>query len=134
MEGLSDFLTNTMFIKILAAGLVAFFVVLLLIVLSIIVIVSVLARSAGSLRKQKKNISVEDLGRHLETYSMQVKKKTLSKKSFDKFVKTKRKNQKDQEKKNIYGPIAFVIDFVGDIKASQVQSLRDEISTVLEGG
>ena len=132
MEGLSEFFTNTMLIKTLVAGLVAFFVVLLLLALFIILIVSILARSAGSLRKQKKNISVKDLGHCLETYSMQVKKKTLNKKSFDKFLKTKRKKQKDQEKKNVYGPIAFVIDFAGDIKASQVQSLRDEISTVLE--
>ena len=77
MEGLSDFFTNTMLIKTLVAGLVAFFVVLLLAALFIILIVSVLARSAGSLRKQKKNISVTNLGRHLETYSMQVKKKIL---------------------------------------------------------
>ncbi len=133
MENLSEFFTNAMLIKTLVAGLVAFFIVLLLVVISLIVIASVSARLLQkSGRKKKKSISIEDLGRNLENYSMQVKRKTLNKKSLDKLIKNQRNKQKDQEKKNVYGPIAFVIDFEGDIKASQVSSLREEISTILE--
>ena len=83
-------------------------------------------------KKQKKHIKVEDLSKQLESYYLQVKKITTGKKTFENLVKKLKKKRQDQEKKNIYGPVVFLLDFKGDIKASQVEMLRDEVSTILK--
>lgn len=133
MENMSEWLTDAFLIKIVAAGISFFAVVLVLTAAAVIAAGSVLARLAQSSgRKKKKQLSVENLGKNLEKHSMHVKKNIFGKKAFDKLVKVQKKKQKDQEKRNIHGPIVFVIDFEGDIKASQVQFLREEISTVIE--
>lgn len=105
----------------------------LIIVLAVILVIGFIARLIKkSEKKQKKHIKVEDLGKQLESYYLQVKKVTTGKKTFETLVKKLKKKRQDQEKKNIYGPVAFVLDFKGDIKASQVDKLRDEVSTLLK--
>lgn len=105
----------------------------LVIVLAVILVIGFIARLVKKPeKKQKKRIKVEDLGKQLESYYLQVKKITTGKKTFDSLVKRLNKKRQDQEKKNIYGPVAYLLDFKGDIKASQVENLRDEVSTLLK--
>ncbi len=105
----------------------------LIIALAVIAVLGVLVRFIKKPdKKQKKQIKVEDLGKQLESYYLQVKKVTTGKKTFESLAKKLNKKRQDQEKKNIYGPVAFLLDFKGDIKASQVEKLRDEVSTLLK--
>ena len=105
----------------------------LVIALAVIMVIGFSVRLIRkSEKKQKKRIKVEDLGKQLESYYLQVKKVTMGKKTFTSLVKKINKKRQDQEKKNIYGPVAFLLDFKGDIKASQVEMLRDEVSTILK--
>ena len=104
-----------------------------IIVLAVILVIGFTVRLIKkSEKKQKKHIKVEDLGKQLESYYLQVKKVTTGKKTFETLVKKMNKKRQDQEKKNIYGPVAFLLDFKGDIKASQVDRFRDEVSTILK--
>ena len=105
----------------------------LVIALAVILVIGFVARLIKkSEKKQKKRIKVEDLGKQIESYYLQVKRVTTGKKTFANLVKKLNKKRQDQEKKNIYGPVAYLLDFKGDIKASQVEMLRDEVSTILK--
>ena len=105
---------------------------LIIAVLAIIVLSFFAQALRGEGQKRKKKIEVEDWGKNLESYYLQVKKVVLGKKHFEQLLKSVKKKRKDRESKNIHGPAVFVIDFEGDIQASRVDLLRDEISTVLE--
>ena len=111
------------------------------VLINIIVYVGVLAaalfgiakiRGAKGSKKQKKNIEMTDLGRQLDAYSLQVKKATTTTKVFKKMQSISEKKRKTANKRHAYGPIAFIIDFDGDIKASQVEVFRDEVSAILQ--
>ena len=100
----------------------------------IILIVFLITKIRGkkSMKKSKKSIKVTDLGQQLESYSLQVKKATTNKKVFKKFLSISEQKRKNASKKHHHGPIVFVVDFEGDIKASQVEHFRDEVSTILQ--
>ena len=93
------------------------------IVVSIIIIISVIVNS-------KKNttvgsLEVQSINKDLDSLEEGIKKNILSKQEFKKFVKSKKKNSKKLSNK------IFVIDFKGNIKASEIISLRREISGIL---
>ena len=98
----------------------------------LVVLMCVRIIRGGSIKKHKKHIEVKNLGHEIESYSMQVKKSIYGKKQFASLEKKLSKKRKDYENKHTHGPLAFVVDFYGDIKASQVETLRDEVSTILE--
>lgn len=105
----------------------------LVVALAVIMVIGFLFRLVKkSEKKQKKHIKVEDLGKQIESYYLQVKKVVTGKKTFEILVKKINKKRQDQEKKNIYGPVVFLLDFKGDLKASQVDMLREEVSTLLK--
>ena len=89
-------------------------------------------RGKKSMKKTKKKIKVTDLGQQLNSYSLQVKKVTTSKKVFKKLVSISEQKRKKANAKHAHGPVAFVVDFEGDLKASQVELFRDEVSTILQ--
>lgn len=70
-------------------------------------------------RKPKAKIEINSLNEHYEQVHSLMAKEVLGEKA--------KKNKKSKEKK----PKLFVLDFKGDIKASQVDQLRDEISSIL---
>ncbi len=83
--------------------------------------------------KFKEELEVKNLNKKYKKLIELLNEKTLSKdelKEFEKSEKEKKKKEKDKdnkEKKRIY-----VLKFEGDIKASAVDQLRDEISAVLQ--
>ena len=68
--------------------------------------------------KPKSKIKIKSLNQRRDHIKALMQKEILG---------TKEKRKKDKQKK----PSLFVIDFNGDIKATQVEQLRDEISAVL---
>lgn len=107
-------------------------VTLLIAIIALLVfIVSLRSRKSEA---QKGHLHIQKLNDHFDHLHEQLEEATLSKEQFKKLKKEKAKAQKannkdksaDQNKAKV-----FVIDFVGDIKASAVESLRQEISAIL---
>lgn len=97
-------------------------------ILAVIITIAMLASKAG----HKSEIQVELLHKKYKNFRHLLKSQTLTKserKDLKKKLKEERKNQdkesRDQEKK------IFLIDFEGDIKASAVENLREEVTAVL---
>lgn len=88
---------------------------------TITIVIAILLLSAGLLSLNQKptgRIKIKSLNRRRDET-----KKFMLKEILD----TKEKRKKDKQKK----PCLFVLDFNGDIKASQVEQLREEINAVL---
>ncbi|WP_413612221.1 protease SohB [Bdellovibrio sp. HCB-110] len=97
-------------------------------ILAVIITIAMLASKAG----HKSEIQVELLHKKYKNFRHLLKSHTLTKserKDLKKKLKEERKNQdkesREQEKK------IFLIDFEGDIKASAVENLREEVTAVL---
>ena len=92
-----------------------------------IIIPILVIRNTQPLEKNKKSLKMENLKSQYKKYVHQFKQKTMSKKEFKKYLKTFVKKEKKTSK-----PSLFVLSFIGDIMASQVANLREEISLILE--
>lgn len=97
-------------------------------ILAVIFVIALLAAKAG----HKPEIEIELLNKKYKNFRNALKAETLTKnerKDLKKKLKEERKKQenesRDHEKK------IFVVDFLGDIKASAVENLREEITAVL---
>jgi serine protease SohB len=89
---------------------------------SLTVVIAILVIIAGFFsmsRKPKPKLEITSLNEEYEHLNSRMKKEILGK-------KTEKKKKKDTQK-----PTLYVIDFQGDIKATQVDQLRDEISAIL---
>ena len=95
----------------------------LTVVISIIIILSFALNSKKG--KPEGNLSVTDINQELDNIEDNIKKNILNKKDYKIFTKEKKKRKKISEKK------LFVLDFKGNIKASEIVSLRREISGIL---
>ena len=78
--------------------------------------------------KHKPNLEIENLNEKSEDIKTFLSSMVLDKKEFKKMVKSQEKENKSKAKEK---PHAFALQFEGDISASQVKELRDEISAVL---
>lgn len=95
----------------------------LTVVIGIIVILSFALSSKKS--KSEGNLVVTNVNEELDNLENNIKQNILNKKDFKNFIKDKKKNNKIAEKK------LFILDFKGNIKASEIVSLRREISGIL---
>lgn len=87
----------------------------------------------ASKNKIKEKLRVKPLNKHYEKLEETVNATILSKKEQKQREKTlKAKNKKDKKSSGDTAKRVFVITFMGDIKASAVQSLREEITAILE--
>ena len=77
--------------------------------------------------KKKKKLEVEDIGKTFQSYSLKIQSFTHSEKSIKKKIKAIKKKSKVEESK----ASVYVLDFEGDMEASQVDFLRDEVSTLI---
>lgn len=78
--------------------------------------------------KKKKKLEVEDIGENLQNYRLKIQSFTHCPKTIKKQIKTLKKKQKENEE----SARAYILDFKGDIEASQVRLLREEISILLK--
>lgn len=113
------------------ADYAGFLIRLLSIALIILLILSVLA-SGKSRQKKSGNLAITKLNDGYEQIKLELTRQLLDKKSMKKHLKEEKKQAKEaqksvqDDKKRVY-----VLDFDGDIKASAVSSLREEITAVL---
>ena len=100
------------------------------IVIAIILIIGA-AASASRKAQPQETLEVDHLNKRFEGYSSALKQAIYNKadwKAESKKLKEKAKADKKAEAR----PRVFVIDFKGDLKASAVPSLRQEVSAILE--
>ncbi len=81
--------------------------------------------------KKKKKLEVEDIGETLKIYRLKVQAVTHSAKSLKKQLKNLKK-QKQKTESDDDQSRAYVLSFKGDMEASQVELLREEISILLK--
>ena len=96
-----------------------------------IVVVIVVAASVGR-KASHEGLEVENLNKKYESLAGSLRDAVLSKDERKKAAKDKKKQDKAAAKEASARPRSFVIDFKGDLKASAVASLREEINTLLE--
>ena len=103
----------------------------LIIVLGVVVVIVVplvLSQRANPKEGSRKKLKVENIKDGFKKYALQFRAKTSSKKEFKNYLKAFKKEKKNTEEKTK----SFVLNFSGDVLASQVENLRDEISLIIE--
>jgi len=102
------------------------------VVAAILIIFSgVAALSSRNPLKSKEHIEVKHLNRAYEEMSFALQTVILPKKAFKKLLKSVKKHYKAAEQQSGEQRKLFVLNFHGDIRASAVASLREEITAVL---
>ena len=77
-------------------------------------------------------ISITNINQKFEEMSLILQSQILTKKELKEAIKKLKSDHKEKERKtDIPGKNIFVINFKGDIKASEVQPLREEITSIL---
>jgi len=107
-----------------------FFVKVLTIVVAVVIIIGV-AASAGR-KAHQEGLEVEDLNKKYKGLARALRKAVLKKDEQKKEAKAEKKREKAEAKAPTDRPRSFVINFKGDLKASALPALREEVSAVLE--
>lgn len=114
------------------AEYVLFFAKTLTIVIAIIVVVAIITAIASKGReKSKEKLKLKKLNDKYNEMAKLFRHEILSKKEFKQFLKHEKKSAHElQEQKNLRKRI-YVLGFQGDIRASAVKTLREEITAIL---
>ncbi|RME18259.1 MAG: protease SohB [Bdellovibrio sp.] len=102
----------------------------LVIVASIMVVLGFIASMAMKGR-QEGHLKIENLNKKYQSFAKSLKSFILSKKDLKHFLKKEKKSLKDQKKKTSIKKKIYVLEFKGDIKASSVESLGEEVTAIL---
>jgi serine protease SohB len=97
-----------------------------------IVVVVVTVAAAGRKAGSHEGLEVEHLNKKYQAVAALLKKAVMNKSDWKAESKAQKEHDKAEAKKEESRPRAYIIDFKGDLKASAVPSLREEISAVLE--
>ncbi|MCY4321159.1 MAG: protease SohB [Bdellovibrionaceae bacterium] len=112
----------------------------LIVVISFALCVLIVKKLRSSEKSNKKKLKVENLKKQYEKYSQEFYQKTMDKKEFKNYLKdspNKKKSRENKDKKSDIKnetkklPSLFVLSFEGDIMASEVNNLREEVSIIL---
>lgn len=99
----------------------------------VIAIIAVMAVAAAAQRRAThEGLEVENLNKKYRKLSDALLKAVSTKVEQKKVAKERKQEAKAEEKQEVSRPRSFVIDFKGDLKASAVDSLREEVSAVLD--
>lgn len=90
------------------------------------------AAAAGKKVSHDETLEVEDLNQRFRNLSTALKRAVFEKNEFKADVKARKQKDKQASKSNVNRPRSFVIDFKGDLKATAVPSLREEVSAILD--
>jgi len=101
-------------------------------IVAAIVVVIGTAAAAGRRAGHHEGLEIESLNKKYQLLAAALKQAVMKKADWKAEVKATKERDKAEAKSDEKRPRAFVIDFKGDLKASAVPSLREEISAVLE--
>src|SRR3990167_8828237 len=99
---------------------------IIIVALILILIAGIIALLARGKEKTNGKISIKNLNKSYEEVTESLLEQILPKLDFKKHLKIKKKHDKQIASTSRHN--IFVIDFQGDIKASAVSSLREEIT------
>ena len=100
-------------------------------IVAAIVAVVVVAASAGR-RASHEGLEVENLNEKFRSLADALRAAISTKEQKKQVAKARKKEKKAESKTPSTKPRSFVIDFKGDLKASEVPSLREEVSAILD--
>ena len=101
-------------------------------VLAAIALVAGLAALSRRKAKHAGQIQVTDVNRALEAAGDRIRAARLSRKAGKLLQKQRKLELKVRNKTTEAGPCAYLLDFKGDLRASAIAALREEISAILE--
>ena len=101
-------------------------------IVAAIVVVIGTAAAAGKRASHHEGLEIESLNKKYQLLAAALKQAVMKKADWKAEVKATKERDKAEAKSKDKRPRAFVIDFKGDLKASAVPSLREEVSAVLE--
>jgi serine protease SohB len=101
------------------------------IVAAIIVVIGV-AAATGKKASQHEGLEIESLNKKYQQLAAALKQAVMKKADWKQEAKAEKAREKADAKSEEKRARAFVVDFKGDLKASAVPSLREEVSAVLE--
>ena len=90
------------------------------------------AAAAGKKASHQEGLEIESLNKKYQLLASALKQAVMKKADWKAEAKAEKARYKADAKSREKRPRAFVIDFKGDLKASAVPSLREEVSAVLE--
>jgi serine protease SohB len=102
----------------------------LTIVVALVVVITAVA-SAGR-KAGHEGLEVESLNKKYRDLAAALRKAVAKKSEWKRQAKEDRKREKAQQKDAAARPRSYVIDFKGDLKATAVSALREEVSAILE--
>jgi len=105
---------------------------LALIALLLVVLIVRRGRALKPSRKGEIKLRVSSLNERYEEHCATLQAAVLGRKEYKAWAKEEDKKDKLAEKNPSVKPRVFVLDFSGDIQASQVESLREQVSAILE--
>jgi len=102
-----------------------------ILIVLVIIIGGVFIITIRSKSEAEGHLDIKNLNQKFENMNLLLKSQILPKKEFKKSIKVLKKEHKKKDKSDEVRKRIFVLDFKGDIKASDVSSLREEISAIL---
>ena len=100
------------------------------VLISVIVLISFVAASKKSTSAE--GLEIENLNDKYKGLSDSLNKVVMEKDEWKKKQKSEKAIAKKNKKKKTRKPKAYILDFIGDIKASAVPSLREEVTAILD--
>ena len=100
------------------------------VLISVIVLISFIAASKKS--NTSEGLEIENLNEKYKGLSDSLNKAVMEKDEWKKKQKSEKAIAKKNKKKKTRKPKAYILDFIGDIKASAVPSLREEVTAILD--
>ena len=100
------------------------------VLISVIVLISFVAASKKSTAAE--GLEIENLNDKYKGLSDSLNKAVMEKDEWKKKQKAEKAIAKKNKKKKTRKPKAYILDFIGDIKASAVPSLREEVTAILD--
>lgn len=104
------------------------FILVIFILLLLVGILALLSRSKETLSGK---IQIKNLNEKLSETTEALFSEVLPKNTFKKWLKEKNRQEKEKNKTETTQKNIFVLDFQGDIKASAVACLREEVTAIL---
>jgi serine protease SohB len=77
-------------------------------------------------------ITVTDVNGQLEAAGDRIEALRLSKPAYKQLMKQRKAEHKARQQRTEAGPCTYLIDFKGDIRASAISALREEVSAILQ--
>ena len=105
---------------------------LLKVVTIVVAIIAVIGFAAASRKGGHEGLEVESINKKHKALAAGLRNAVLQKGEQKKEAKQEKKRAKEDAKNISSRPRSFVIDFEGDLKASAVPSLREEVSAILD--